>query len=377
MHSYFQRLLGHKKKSKPISLFPKDRSLGTVVLSYLQWPFMEGYNSPRARGHTNAFEVVAIARAYQDLGYRVDVIDHDDASYIPSADCCVVIDLHGQLEQWHPLLPKQCHRILHATGAHWLTANQAELARLAAIRDRRSAILFPRRQTSPSRSAAFADQIVVLGNDYTMESFQFANKPLKRIPISSAYEFSYPQDRDFSVAKKNFLWMGSYGMVHKGLDLVLEAFARLPELTLTVCGRPEKEDDFFRLYEKELLHTPNIKFHGWVDMTLPEFRKIAETHASIVYPSSSEGGGGCVIHAMHAGMVPLCTREASVDLGDFGVPIKHGTVEAVMEAVLQLAAFSDQEVKERAVAAFGYVRAHHTREQFEKNYRTFATNLLR
>ena len=357
-------------------MFPKNSSRGTVVIGYLTWPFHEGHDSLRARGHTNAFEVVTMAEIYQELGYSVEIVDYDNNDYLPPKDCCVVIDLHGQLKRWNKTLPKDCLRVLHATGAYWRSANEAEQARLMAIKKRRGVALAPRRQVQPSFSAELADQIVVLGNDFTIQSFAFADKPITRVPISSAYEFQFPENKNFSVAKKKFLWLGSYGMVHKGLDLVLEAFSQMPELSLTVCGRPEKEEDFFKLYEKELCHTPNIKLHGWIDMASPEFLAIAATHAGIIYPSCSEGGGGCVIHGMHAGMIPLCTREASVDLGSFGMLINNGTVEAVMEAARKFASLPDEEIKCRARAAYEHVRAYHTREQFRKNYRNFAAMIL-
>ena len=146
----------------------------------------------------------------------------------------------------------------------------------------------PRRTAAPSSAGETADQIIILGNEFTEKTFRFTGKPITRIPISSAYEFPFPEKREYEKARKRFLWVGSYGMVHKGLDLVLEAFAGMPDLELTVCGRPEKEDDFFRLYEKQLSQMPNIHFHGWVDMSSPEFAEIALTHASVVYPSCSE-----------------------------------------------------------------------------------------
>ena len=365
-----------KKKTAVVRLLPKGASQGTVVLSYLTWPFIDGWDSPKARGHTNAFEVVAIAETYQEFGYTVEIIDHDNEDYVPPRDCRIAIDLHGQLERWSPFLPKGCLRILHATGAHWLLANQSELSRLASIRDRKGVVLDPRRQSAPSRSVALADHIVVVGNEYTMKSFAFAGKPITRVPISSAYEFLLTEKKDFACAKKKFLWIGSYGMAHKGLDLVLDAFAQMPELSLTVCGRPEKEDDFFSLYEKELLQTPNIVFQGWVDMTSAEFMEIAKNHAAIIYPSSSEGGGGAVIHCMHAGMVPLCTEEASIDLNDFGMLISQGTVEAVMQVARSFSVLSEEEVARRSASSVAHVRRHHTRECFQKNYRHFVKDLL-
>lgn len=363
-------------KKEIIQLFPKERSRGRVALSYIAWPLREGFNSSRARGHTNAFEVVAMAETYQNLGYSVDIVDHDHPIYIPPKDCVVAIDIHGQLERWDPVLSQECARILHATGPHWLTYNRSETDRLAAIIQRRGVSLIPRRQVAPTRNIEFADHVTVLGNEYTMESFAFAKKPMTRIPISSAYEFSWPAERDFKIAKKKFLWVGSFGMVQKGLDLVLEAFAQMPELSLTVCGRPEKEPDFYQCYEKELLKTPNIHLHGWIDMASPEFQTIAQTHAAIIYPGAAEGGAGSVIHCMHAGMVPLCTRETSVDLKDFGMLIKNDNVEAVMETARAFAVLPDHEVEQRARASYEYVRKVHTRDQFQKNYCEFAANLL-
>ena len=234
----------------------------------------------------------------------------------------------------------------------------------------------PRRQSAPSNSAALANEIVVLGNEYTMKSFSFSKKPIIRIPISSAYECAWPEERNFLQAKKKFLWVGSYGMVHKGLDLVLEAFSKMPELSLTVCGRPEKEPDFFRFYKKELLHTPNIDFRGWIDMGSHAFLEIAKTHAGVIYPSCSEGGAGSVIHCMHAGMVPICTYESSVDLEDFGTLVKYASVEAVMEAAQSFAALTDSDVEERAKASYEHVRMFHTRDCFEKNYHAFGKKLL-
>lgn len=370
-----KKFFDRKKRLPEVRLLPQGPSRGTVVLGYIFWPFKEGWDVPRARGHTNAFEVVTIAATYLELGYAVEVVEYHNQTYVPPADCCLVVDILGQFERWDAYLPKTCKRIMHATAAHWLVANQAELARLTAIRDRKGVVLTSRRHVYPSDNGR-EDEIVALGNEYTMNSFAFSKKPITRIPLSSAYEFPWPQGRDFSSAKKNFLWVASYGMVHKGLDLLLESFVQMPELSLSICARPEKEPDFFRLYEKELTNFPNIHPLGWVDMASSKFTEIARTHAATIYPSCSEGGGGSVIHCMHAGMVPLCTYEASVDLGDFGMLIKNGTVEAVMETARAFAALPDQEVQKRAEASYAHVRKHHTRDLFRENYLKFAMSIL-
>lgn len=366
------------RKSKPlIKLKGRLPSRGCIAISYLIWPFIEGLDEKKMRGHTNAYEVMEMARAFQDQGFRVEICDWDNDTYIPPSDCRIAIDIHKNLERWEKLLPKDCLRVLHATGPHWLSYNKGELDRISAIRDRRGVALTPWRQVSPSKAVEIADHATVLGNQYTIETFAFAVKPFTRIPISSAYELPWPEKRDIGEAKRRFLWVGSFGMVQKGLDLVLEAFAQMPELELTVCGRPEKENDFFRLYEKELTRTPNIHFHGWLDMGSDDFLKISETHAAVVYPGSGEGGAGSVIHCMHAGMVPICTMETSVDLMDFGIQIKAGSVEAVQVACREFSSIADSEVEIRACKSYEHARRVHTREQFTKNYRSFVSEIIK
>jgi glycosyltransferase involved in cell wall biosynthesis len=377
MFDALKPMLGLTKRHGVVVVGGNSMKRGTVVISYLTWPFHEELDSPKARGHTNAYEVREMAKAFVELGFRVEVSDWNDSSYKPPSDCRVAIDLHSNLERWSRSLPTLCKKVLHATGCHWKILNSGELLRLQGIKKRKGTHLQARRQVEPSSAAESADVIVVLGNEYTVDSYRFCSKPVVRVPISSAYEFPEPTGRDPEKAKKRFLWIGSYGMVHKGLDLVLDAFAGMPDLELTVCGRPEKEEDFFKLYEKELKHTPNISFHGWVDMATPEFTEIARTHAAVVYPSSSEGGAGSVIHSMHAGMVPICTQEASVDLLDFGLLIKDGSVQAVQDACKAFVSMAPEEVELRARKSYDHVRRVHTREQFAKNYRFFAKEITK
>ena len=74
--------------------------------------------------------------------------------------------------------------------------------------------------------------------------------------------------------------------MHKGLDLVLEAFARMPELHLTVCGPIHEEPAFEAAFRRELYETPNIETLGWVDIASPAFAELlrAPSRSSIPRP---------------------------------------------------------------------------------------------
>ena len=110
-------------------------------------------------------------------------------------------------------------------------------------------------------------------------------------------------------------------------------------------------------------------------MASPDFLEIASTHASVIYPSSAEGGAGSVIHCMHAGMLPICTTEASIDLVNFGVHVGSATVESVQKACREVAGMPAVVVEQRARGAWEHVRREHTREKFRENYRKFALRI--
>ena len=54
-----------------------------------------------------------------------------------------------------------------------------------------------------------------------------ANKPIYRVPCPSRAHRALEQTiKTLRRSNKNFLWFASGGMVHKGLDLVLESLCR-------------------------------------------------------------------------------------------------------------------------------------------------------
>lgn len=364
-------------QSSSVVRLPSSRriSRGVVAISYLIEPFQNA-GPQLSRGHTNWNECRILARIWQAAGFQVEIADRKDPRYRPPREAAVLIDIGVNLERWAPFLKPSCRKILHATGAHWLTQNRAELERLENLRDRRGAVLRPRRLATPSLATSHADDITCLGNAFTLESFAFCHKPTTRIPISSAYEFDFPGNKDWESARRRFLWLGSFGMVHKGLDLVLEAFAANPDLHLTICGRPEKEDDFFSTYERELTKLPNIRLAGWIDPGAAEFDVLRRDHGFAIYPSCCEGGGGSLIHCMHAGLVPVATREASVDLGRSGYEIGAGMVGAVVEAVRSCAAVAPAELRDRTEDTWNTVRMAHSVARFEEDYRNFVSGCL-
>ncbi len=351
---------------------PRGRALVSYIIDGLLVPAGE----PLPHSHTNFWESRQIARTFADLGYRTDVIHWTNARFEPTAPYDVFVDVRLNLERLAGLVGDDCIKIQHIETAHHSFHNPAQLARLEALAARRGVTIRPQKLIGENRAIEIADHGVAVGNDFTLGTYAFAGTPLHRVPISVPFEYPAPEDKDFEAARRRYLWFGSGGLVHKGLDLVLEAFAGMPDFHLTVCGPIHMERDFEAEYARELYETANIDTLGWVDVSAETFRRLCDRTFGVVYPSCSEGGGGSVITCMHAGLVPVVTREASVDLDGFGLEIPEATVESVRESVATMSARPADDLRHEAFAARRHVREHHTRETFARDHRRTIAGIL-
>lgn len=357
-----------------VALSPPQKSDKNLLLSYVTHPFRIDPEDPSFFSHAATWECQEIARIWVDKGYNVDVIDWDNSYFLPKKKYSVFIDIHSNMERLAPLLGKDCKKILHITGAHWRFQNAAELRRLSELESRRGIRLQPRRQVPPSLGIEYADCATILGNEFTQGTFAYAHKPLYPIPLSTTVQFPF-MEKDFGKIRRNFLWLGSGGMVHKGLDLVLDAFSKLPDYNLVVCGPVHQEPDFEKAYYEELYRSPNIRTLGFTDVTGTQFQEIVKNSCGLVYPSCSEGQAGSVITCLHAGLIPVISYESGVDIGDFGILLEKCSVKEITAAVEKLSGKSADELAMMSKMGWQYARTHHTRKKFAQQYGIFVEKI--
>jgi glycosyltransferase involved in cell wall biosynthesis len=358
---------------RTVMLRPEGSPRGNVLLSYVIDGFFQKEISV---AHTQVWEAVQMARTWVELGYRVDVIDNSNVDYRPTRDYDFFVSARMTLEPIGRRLNDDCVKILHIDTAHWLFHETAQHRRLLDLQRRKGVTLQRLRPVGRNRAIEFADCATILGNDFTAGTYAYAGKQLYRVPISSPRLFPWPERKDFEACRRRFLWFGGYALVHKGLDLVLDAFAGMPDLDLVVAGRVD-DPEFEAVYKTELRYTPSIDAIGWIDLRGTQFTEVANRCIALVYPTCSEGGGGSAIACMHAGLIPIVSREASVDVDEsFGIILESSTIEEIRAAVRELAARPAPELERMARRAWEFAREHHTRERFAREYRNVALQIM-
>ncbi|MGC2064301.1 MAG: glycosyltransferase [Thermodesulfovibrionales bacterium] len=361
-----------------ISLRPKDRFAGNALLSYISEPFLLKAGKPISNAHTHDWESYQIARTFFDIGYSVDVVDYRNEAFVPLRPYSVFVGARTNFERIARLLDPNCTKIVHLDTAHWIFNNSASYKRLLDLQMRKGVTIpvTSLRQVESNLAIENADYATLLGNEFTVGTYRYAHKPLFPMPISTCAMYPWPEDKDFDSCRRNFLWFGSGGLVHKGLDLVLDLFAEMKECHLYVCGPIQQEKEFDRLYHRELYETPNIHTIGWVDVNSSEFTEITNKCIGLIYPSSSEGQCGAVINCLHAGLIPIISYQSGVDISDFGLILRDCSPEAIKDSLQRISGLPAEELRSMARKAWEFARANHTRERFGEAYKKVITQIV-
>jgi glycosyltransferase involved in cell wall biosynthesis len=371
-----QARINYAKTLQVVSLKPKQPSKGNVLLSYRIEPFLLKAGQAMPNDHTWYWEVWQIAQTFLELGYNVDVIQFHNDKFVPQKDYAFFIDIRHRMEALAPKLNKDCIKIFHVDIANMVFRNAAECNRLLEVQQRKAVTLKPQRFEVPNLGIEYADCAIVLGNDFTTDTFKYANKPMYRIPISSPVVYPYPDKKDFEAVRKRFLWFGGSALVLKGLDLVLDAFAQMPEYHLTICGPVSNDKEFEQAFYKELYETPNIHTYGWIDVSSPDFIEVTNNCLGLVYPSVSEGQSGAVISCLQAGLIPILSYESGVDVHDFGVIFDNLSLEEIKAKVISISNSPEEKLKLMSRQAWEYARANHTKEKFAQAYRNAVEQII-
>ena len=366
-----------------VSIPTTGKRKGYALLSYMTGPFTltpgEHFTDP----HIGYWESALRARLLSERGYAVDIINGSDKTFIPKKPYKVVIDIRQNLERLSPYLPKDCIKIMHITSAPGTFQNAEEQKRLANLKERRGVAIAPTRYEIVSGNEQFADYLEGFGNK-TVHATYKVNKPITPIPYACTETFPFPEGKDFAETRKEFLWFGGGGAVLKGLDLLIEAFAPLTHLGLTIIGPAAFEKEFEGVYEKELA-LPHIKRYQ-----RPQINKNGESFvegvplidmfnrcATTIFPSASEGAGGSVVQTMQAGVIPAVTRNTGIWEDAPAIIIEDPTVKSIQIIAEHISQAPPEELRAHARKVWQYAQTHNTRGHYIRAYESFLDTIVK
>ncbi len=344
-------------------------------------------NASRFSNHTNHWESVELVRQLTERGFLVDYVSEDHAHLVTHPEKYdVIIDSGNNLQTWATINPR-AKKLFYCTTAHWLYNNQAELQRHQWLKDRRQIEAPTVRQLPPNLGATVSDLTSTFGNEFTQAQFTPYTDKVRRISLSAVDDDVPKRPKNFDTARNHFLYFGSNGWVHRGLDLCIEAFLEMPKLHLHIAGPlPDTPGNAFqRAYGTDLQRADNIHIHGVLDPLGTEFRTLCDQCCALVYPSASEGCSGSMVQCMHHGLIPIVTpcggllnadSEQNMVRPVLAMGYDKQIISEIMKHCNILADSSNVELQRQQTCAYEYARTNHTRTAFSLSLSAVLDDLL-
>lgn len=363
----------------------RGKKKGSVLLSFIVSPFTLAPWEYLTDPHPNHWTATEVARIFSEKGYDVDIINWDNTSFKPKKGYVACVDIHNYFERSTTSLPDSCIKIQYITGSHWRFQNEAEQRRLENLEKRKGVRLPATRAVTPANFEQYADFIIGYGNKTVHGSFPIPQgKRIIPLPVVPTIDYDFPKEKDFSQAKKTFLWFGGGGAILKGLDIVVEVFSSLPHLRLIIVGPASYEKEFDGVYKRELAlpnitryNRPRKRKNGDVFVDSTNLQDILSKCGAIVSLSASEGGGGATIQAMSAGVFPIVTPQTGINETAPSIVISDPTIDNVRKVIEEFSNLPEEKITRMAKDTWDFTHAHHSKNMFTKTFEHFLDSIVK
>jgi hypothetical protein len=356
------RVISWGTESRPIK--------GRVLFSYLPYALLYDADDKFFEGHTNKWESREIARIFQADGYEIDAIHYGNTKFQPRKKYDILFDIDAGLQRLSPLLPPGCKKILHLTGSYSPYQNAAEQQRIKNLQERRPGSIYAakRQIKNPElteKSLELADYCSLIGSPHTLQTYpQKYHRKISLVTVTASVMDKIKSAEEFVPPEKEFVWFAGGGAVHKGLDLLLEIFSRQPQFVLNIIGVLSNENDFLKIYDKEL-HLPNIHYHGPLNPNSEEFRAVVGKCFCFINPSCSESISTAAATCLFYGLYPILSRDTGIALPEnCGRYLETCSLTEIEKNIREIYNLSDAELAGQIAITQQFARENFSREKF-------------
>ncbi|MNJ97029.1 Glycosyl transferases group 1 [compost metagenome] len=347
-----------------------------VFISYLSEPLYKIGDDVYFNRHQNRREAIVIAESFYKKGFNVHIRRFDKPIIFTKRKYDIIFGLEPNFV-YMSSRNEDALKIYYATGAYWEFQNSQIKNRTIEASKRFGHEFKLNRLVAPHNSPIIADHIMQIGTLNTVQTYpeQLRGKiSLLRQSLTVSSDLYKENNKAERAKRSTFLWFGSKGSILKGLDLILPIFKTQTNFVLHIVGN--MDDDFEEIYKREFLAN-NIFYHGFLDITDPNFLAIAEQCTFTIFPSCSEGGTpGSLLNTMYLGLIPIttaiCASPQMYELGEI-VALNKKSIEDGIKKLQQL---SDADLQLLALKNHNYIKDNYNLEIFQSDFCSNLTNLL-
>ncbi len=331
-----------------------------ILISYITTPLEKDIRTWYI--HTNLYECMQLIKIFINHDFAIDLIDCRNLSINLDKQYDIIFGF-GEPYYKAAIKNPQAKKIIYLTELHPDFSYKQEKQRIEYFYERH------KRKVSITRSynhykkkyIDIADYGILMGNNYTEKVFpELAGRLFTIYPTGHINKDYIYTERNYNKTRKNFVWFGSLGAVHKGLDILIDVFNTTPECNLFICGLDAREERLFSINKKNIINL------GYINVNSDQFINLMNTSGFVILPSCSEGMSTAVLTCMNHGLIPIITRETGIDIFEFGYYLLDYKVEYIKEMVISYSKIDEDTLKTYHKKVFDYSRSNFNLKRFSE-----------
>lgn len=350
-----------------------------VLISYIT---LTGFDFSNVQ-HASFFHLNQILHYFIQHNYCVDLCRMDDLGAYERLKSNQYDILFG----FGPVYKKFCkshnipHRVCFIMENNPVVVEKLYQQRVSYFKERHPGI---DPKTSCSRMGYFDTETfklstcaILMNSEYNATSFHAFFSNLFLINSNAIYNKEYVFDSNIIRGKiqdsrNRVLWFGSKGLIHKGLDILIDAIAQFPKLMLDCYG---VDVDDKRLFNK--LKYKNTIDCGKVNVLSDEFiNEVVYRHNFCVLPSCSEGMSTAVATCMAHGIIPIITKECGYNDSPYIIQIDDYRIDTIKSAINSVLSMTNEEILEMRHNCYLYARNEFSLECFNNRFTEIMNQIL-
>lgn len=340
-----------------------------VLISYID--YFSTLNLNKGIYHTNVLESIQIINVFKEKGYVIDIIHCNATECIKfiSMEKYDIIFGFGEVFYKISKLNSNAKKIIYVTENHPKFSQDKETERNSYFFERTGKKIKLKRSGVFYKEKHFEniDYAIVMGELEPFEKYEF--KKYQIFPTGFLNEKYFFMKRDLKKSRNNFLWLGSTGAIHKGLDLLIEVFSKNKNLNLHICG--------FNANEKNVVipKLENIKNYGRINIKNDIFLKLVDSCSYIILPSCSEGCATSILTGMLHSMIPVVIKDTGFSrLKENAIFLNDYKLEILEKEIKELSLREIKDLDHKKI--YEYARKNFTLENFTREFNKIIEDIL-
>lgn len=343
-----------------------------ALLSFIVHPYLK-----KNKKHPNALELFTIVKVLSELDFRITIVDYRRKKISGNYDLvigfgdCFEYAINNNIGKTY---------VNYSTGSPSIYQNKKSIEAMGRFMSNH-----PEQQPqSPCQYLRLteniwpnqlisSDAIITIGNNYIKSLFSRFHGSVYTIP-AICFDIEVDITEDMEIERNSIIWFGGKGIIHKGLDLCIDA-VKNSKYKLYIAGPIDNEISIFE--DIISMYPDNFKYIGFLDINSDKFIEYAKKIPYVILPSCSEGIATSVITlANNFGTIPIVSKECGIDYVRNVVRIESLTIESIKKSLCILDLSDNQEIIKNRIAIKKYFKEKYSITAFYSQFKKHLAKIL-